>query len=349
MAVAPRPAGPFRKEATLQPIDLRSGGTTGIGGFPHRDAEEAAAFSLGRMDIPAIPSLPRRSPAEGAVAQAMVGMQGITVGQYGSISVDVRQIDPLAPIVTDLQHDAFVGFRTFLRAAEGHTGWVKWQFVGPVTLGMALMRAGVPVGQAFDCAVRGVRTRVQHLIDAVEAALPGCRQLVFIEESDFGALMNPGFALAPETAIDLVSGALAAIESCAVAGLHVCGLADVPSQLASGPTVISLPVRPELVDSVGYLVRFLERGGHVAWGVVPTNGPVATSAERPWRELSQLWCELVRHGADPAMLRRQALITPECGLAAHTPAVADRVHRIVSDVATRVGDQAIATRWALGA
>jgi hypothetical protein len=330
-------------------VTLPSGGTTGIGGLPHRNAEEAAAFALGRMTVPAIPSLPRRSPAEGAVAQAMVGMQGITVGQYGSISVDPRQVDPLAPIVTDLQHDAFVGFRTFLRAAEGHTGWVKWQFVGPVTFGMALMRAGVPVSEAFESAVRCVRARMQHLIDAVDAALPGCRQLVFIEESDFAELMTPGFAVAPDAAIDLVSGALAAIETSAVAGLHVCGLADISSQLATGPAVISLPVRPEVVESAGYLVRFLERGGYVAWGVVPTSGPVPTSPERPWRQLCQLWCELVQQGVDPSLLRRQSLVTPECGLSGHTPAVADRVHRIVSEVARRVSDQAIATRWALGA
>jgi hypothetical protein len=330
-------------------LGIPSGIATGIGGLPHRDAAEAAAFVLANMELPAVPSLPRRSPAEGAIAQAMVGMQGITIGQYGSISVDAAMVDPLAPVITDLQHDAFVGFRTFLDAAHGHTGWVKWQFVGPVTFGLALMRAGVPVSEAFEAAVRCVRDRIEHLMGAVERALPGCRQLVFIEEADLGELMNPGFPIAPDTAIDLVSGALAAIETSAVAGLHVCGLADIPTQLASGPAVLSLPVRPEIVDSAGYLVRFLERGGYIAWGVVPTSGPITTSAERPWRQLSQLWCELVQRGADPAMLRQQAIITPECGLSTHTPAVAERVHRIAAEVSRRVRDQANASRWALGA
>ena len=183
----------------------------------------------------------------------------------------------------------------------------------------------------------------------VERALPGCKQLVFIEESDLGELMNPGFPIAPDTAIDLVSGALAAIETSAVAGLHVCGLADIPTQLASGPAVLSLPVRPEVADSAGYLVRFMERGGYVAWGAVSTSGPIAASAERPWRQLSQLWCELVRRGADPAMLRQQSIITPDCGLASHTPAVAERVYRITAEVSRRVRDQANASRWALGA
>jgi hypothetical protein len=333
----------------MQPVNIPSGIATGIGGLPHRDADEAVAFVLQHMELPAIPSLPRRSPAESWIAQAMVGMQGITIGQYGSISVDAQKVDPLAPIVTDFQHDAFTGFRTFLEAAKGRTGWVKWQFVGPVTFGHALMRAGVPMSEAFEAAVRCVRDRVEHMLGAVEAAMPGCKQLVFIEESDFAELMQPGFPIAPDTAIDLVSGALAAIETTAVAGLHVCGMADIPSLLATGPAVLSLPVRPEVADSAGYLVRFMERGGYIAWGVVPTNGPITTSAERPWRQLSKLWCELVERGADPALLRQQAIITPECGLSSHTPAVAERVHRIAAEVAARVRDQATASRFSLGA
>ena len=330
---------------------LTSGIVTGIGGLPHRDATEAARFVLQHMELPAIPTLPRRSPAEGSIAQAMVGMQGITVGQYGSIAVHPELVDPLADVVTDLDHDAFVGFRTFLEmaAAAGHSGPVKWQFVGPVTLGLALLRAGVPMSEAFEAAVRSVRTRLQHLLDAVSMALPNSQQLVFIEEPALAELMQPGFPIAPDTAIDLVSGALAAVETSAVSGLHVCGLTDIASQLATGPAILSLPVRPEVAESAGYLMRFMEQGGYVAWGVVPTTGPILTSAERPWRQLCALWCELVQRGADPTLLRQQAIITPECGLASHSPAVAQRVHAVAAEVGRRVRDQALASRWVLGA
>jgi hypothetical protein len=329
--------------------DIPSGIATGIGGLPHRDAHEAAAFVLDHLEMPAIPSLPRRSPAEGAIAQALVGMQGVTVGQYGSISVDAREVDPLAPVVTDLHHDAFVGFRTFLEMAKGRSGFVKWQVVGPVTLGHALMRAGVPMSDAFDAAVRCVRQRVEHLTAAVEESLPHCEQLVFVEESDFADLMDPAFPIAPDTAIDLVSGALAEVEAHAIAGLHVCGLADIPSQLATGPAVLSLPVDLAVMPSAGYLLRYMERGGYVAWGVVPTSGPIPTTSERPWRNLSRLWCEMVEVGADPRMLRRQCIITPQCGLSAHSPSVAHRVHRITAEISQRVRDQANAAGFVLGA
>lgn len=330
-----------------------SGGlVTGIGGLPNRNARDAVRTSLRLLELPAIPSLPRRSPAEGAVVQAMVGMRGITVGQYGSISVDLATVDPLAPVVTDLSHDAFVGFRTFLDMAGAERPdlrAVKWQFIGPVTFGRALVRAGVPASDAFEAAVRCVRTRVEHLHDAVDAALPGVRQVVFLDEPALSDLMLPGFPLAPDIAIDLVSGALAAVETRAVAGLHVCGFGDVPSQLAAGPAIVSMPVHADVLQSAGYLVRFMERGGFVAWGAVSTHGPIATTAERAWRDLNAIWAELVERGADPMLVRRQSVITPECGLAAHTPAVAERVLRLAAEVGGRVRDQASAERWVLGA
>jgi hypothetical protein len=119
--------------------------------------------------------------------------------------------------------------------------------------------------------------------------------------------------------------------------------------VAIGPDVLSVPVDERLVESAGYLARFLGDGGTVAWGAISTEGPIPMSAERPWRRLSELWCELVQHGADPAQLRQQSIITPECGLGTHTPAVAERVYRLAAELSERVRDQSMATRFSLGA
>ena len=54
---------------------LPSGIATGIGSLPHRDAAAAAKFSLTTLELPAIPTLPKRSPAEGMIPQALVGLE----------------------------------------------------------------------------------------------------------------------------------------------------------------------------------------------------------------------------------------------------------------------------------
>ena len=69
-------------------LGLLAGAATGVGSLPHRDARAAAEFSLRENELVMIPSLPRRSPAESLIAQAVVGTPGVTLGQYGAIAVD---------------------------------------------------------------------------------------------------------------------------------------------------------------------------------------------------------------------------------------------------------------------
>jgi hypothetical protein len=330
---------------------VRPGAVTGVGSLPHRSAHDAAAFALREYDVPAIPSLPRRSPAEGMIAQAVVGIAGVTLGQYGSIAVDIDALDPGAAVHTDLANDAFTSMRTFLSTAVGRglRGPVKWQFVGPVTLGAALTRVGVPADRAFAVAAGAVRAHAAALAAAVAESLPASPQIVWLDEPWFGELMQPGFPIAPEPAIDLLSSAMAVLEPVATVGVHCCADVDIASLLDAGPAVLSVPVDESLAAVAGYLVRFLERGGCIAWGVVPTDGPIVTTSERSWRQLSDVWCELVRRGCDPVVLRQQSMVTPHCGLGLHTPSVADRVVKLTREVGRRVNEQAVASRFALGA
>ena len=316
----------------------RPGTATGVGSLPHRSATAAARFALTEYDLPAIPSLPRRCPAEGMIAQAVVGINGVTAGQYGSIAVDTGAVDPEAPVLTDVDTDSFCGLRRFLgdAAAAGLDSPVKWQFVGPVTLGVALSRAGLADDVAFAVAARAVRSHVVSLSATVAAALPRCPQIVVIDEPSFAELSSPGFPVDPDTAIDLLSGAMASVAGVATVGVHCCGDADVASLLAAGPDVLSIPARPTLVGAAGYLGRFLDGGGRVAWGVVATDGPVFVSPDRHWRELVELWAAIEQRGVDGAMLRRRSLVTAHCGLGLHTPTVAERVYRAVREIGRRV-------------
>jgi methionine synthase II (cobalamin-independent) len=328
------------------------GATAGAGSLPHLDPVAAAAFSIGEFDVATIPTTPRRSHHESMLAQALVGVRGVQVGPDGTIAVDPMDVKPHASVVTDLDHEAFTGVRSFLDlAGKVHLDGaaVKWQFVGPVTLGVGLHRAGLDRETAFEFALEIVRDRVAAIADVIRASLPNSKQMVVLDEPWFSELMRPGFPIPPDEAIDRMSGAMAALPADTLTGVHCCAPCDVATLLASGPNVVSLPVAPELVDWVGYLTRFLADGGIVAWGVVPTDGPVGSISERQWRALSDLWCGLVQRGCDPVLLRRQSLVTPQCGLAMHSVSAARRIARLTAEVGKRVQDQSAATRFALGA
>lgn len=326
------------------------GATVGIGSVPYLDATAAAAFSIGEFDIATVPSLPRRSIAETMLAQAVGGIDGIDIDDAGTPVVTGTTGDFATHV--DLTHEAFVGLQAFTDLAgrihlDGAP--IKWQFVGPVTLGVALYRAGLDAAVAFDVALRAVRTNIAAISARLAAILPTSPQLMLLDEPSFGALMQRDFPIAPDHAADLMAGAMAAAAVTTRTGVHCCAPCDVATLLAAGPTAISLPVSSDLLAWSGYLGRYLDDGGIIIWGAVPTDGPVPSTDERPWRALSDVWCGLVQRGCDPVLLRRQGLVSPQCGLAWHAVPIARRIARLTGDVGRRVKDQSAATRFALGA
>lgn len=326
---------------------------TGIGSLPHRDVGEALQMALlEQPGIPFIPTVPRLNPAEGMIAQAVTGIPGISVGQYGAILADARRIDAAASVTTDLAHGAFAGYRAYLahrlEDAQGHE-FVKWQFTGPVTLGQALIRAGVPIDIAFDVAMRAVRTHVRNLFEAISEVAPDTTQIMVIDEPDLASLMHESFPISADRAIDLMSGAMAVLEDQALVGLHCCAPIDVVPLISAGPAILSIPASRHLTAHAGALATFLERGGVIAWGVVPTDGPVMATAERSSRALAKLWCDLVQDGCDAGRIWRQSLVTPACGLAQHTPTTAMIIMNQVREIGERIRTQAVAAQLTVGA
>lgn len=335
----------------MRPVRFPIGTTTSIGSLPHRNRDAAVAFVLDRTPgLPASPSLPSLEPREGMLAQAAWGIRGVTVGQDGTLAVDPGRLDPDAPLGDRCMAGVpFATLRAFLAAVAARTAPIKLQLTGPVTLGLALEAAGAAPEIAFALAGRAVRARAHQLIARARASVPAAPLVVFVDEPSLVGGLSRAGSLGADRTIDLISGALAAIEPHAVSGVHCCGRTDWRVLLQAGPQVLSLPAGAGLAASAGALAGFLERGGWVAWGAVPTDGPVGESATRLWRVLSAEWRELVQAGCDPSQLRRQALVTPACGLALHDEGHADQVFTLTQAVARRLHDQLFGVDLSVGA
>jgi methionine synthase II (cobalamin-independent) len=290
--------------------------STGIGSLPHEDPGDAARFAIATHPrLPAAPSLPRRSPTEGMIAQAAWGITGVSVLKDGSLLVDEAAVDPEVPLGDPtVDGEPFVALRAFLDSIEGRLEPFKMQLTGPVTAGLALHACGVSTDRAFGVARLAVTARIRAALAAARRIAPGATPVMFLDEPGLRAALDPGFPLDLDDALDLVSSAMAVVEETAIAGLHCCGRADWQAVLQSGPQILSLPVGMGATEHAGALAGFLERGGWIAWGAVPTDGPLIESADVLWRRLRTEWESLAAHGCDPAMLREQAIITPACGL-----------------------------------
>jgi methionine synthase II (cobalamin-independent) len=335
----------------VKTIELPRGLASSIGSLPHTDPRAAATFILERHPrLPAAPSLPNRAGVERMVAQAAWGIAGVAVLPDGSLQVDDPNLDARAPL-TDAGIDAapFVGLRAFLGAVAGRRAPIKLQLTGPVTLGLALLGVGVPARRAFAVAGAAVRARARTLLAAAQETAPMAPLVVFVDEPGLTGAMHPGFPLDPNRTVDLVSSVLATLEPHAVTGLHCCGSADWRLVLQSGPQILSLPLDHGAPDHAGAIGAFLDRGGWVAWGAVPTTGPVGTRDDRLWQQLSAEWAAMTAGGCDLVRLREQAMITPACGLAMHGEAQADLVLSLTTKLARRLETQTIGMRLTVGA
>jgi methionine synthase II (cobalamin-independent) len=327
----------------VRQVLLPTGLATGVGSLPHEDPVEAAAFVLERQPrLPAAPSLPRRSPVEGMIAQAAWGIAGVMVLSDGSLLVDESVVDPDLPLTeTGLGGEPFVGLRTFLDAVGGRVAPFKVQLTGPVTLGLALHAVGVPAPRAVGVAAKAVAARIRDVLAAARRSAPGATPVVFLDEPGLTAALDAGFPWPLDETLDLVSSALASVEEHAIAGLHCCGRADWQAILQAGPQILSLPVGTGAVDHVGAVAGYLERGGWIAWGAVPTDRPLGDAAERLWRRLMAEWDVLIDGGCDPRLLLRQAMVTPACGLVGLDPPQADRVLQLAGHLAQRLEAEAV--------
>ena len=168
--------------AALEAPPLVPAVATAIGSLPHTDPKAAAELVLeAHPRFPAAPQLPMRTPLEGIVAQWARALPEVTIERDGSIGVGGVTNEPA---VATFDPDAHGGLLAFLDAAAGdrRPPRVKVQIAGPLTLGVALLRSGLPVAQAFRRGGEAARAWAIATEDLVEERLPGSALVLFFDE-----------------------------------------------------------------------------------------------------------------------------------------------------------------------
>jgi hypothetical protein len=281
------------------------------------------------------------------LAQWLGALPEVTVAADGSLTVRGTSTDVPECVFDGAAHSGLLAFVEVASMLDQPLVRAKVQITGPLTLGVALHAAGMTERDAFRRAAEVVRAWSVALEEFLGAHLPHTSIVLFLDEPALVAWRRGDALLDREAAIDVLSGALAAVDC--MTGVHVCGDGDLGLALEAGPQVLGIEVDDALVRDTVPLARFLDGDGWIAWGAVPTDRPVGESADPHWRRLASVWCELTRRGCDPVPLRARGIITPACGLAGYGATQAERVLGIARELAARVHDQAVAARLTLGA
>ncbi len=318
--------------------------STGIGSLPHQSVDEALELVLENTDIAFWPQLPKRSALEQMVPQYIEGLPGIRL--QGDTPVVEPTEDDMNSFYEQYSEDKLFpisrnvaeGFYRFLDVipAQG-LSIVKGHVTGPVTLSLALKYTDTrPV--YFDEEYREVllmvlkgktRWQIQQLRQAGAS-----RIIIFIDEPVLTALGSSTYlSVGPAEAIRLINELVQVIKAeGAIAGVHCCGRADWAQVLDTGVDILNFDAYgyfESLKASADVLESFLDSGGYLAWGIVPTTEAINSEDRDGLLRRLEGYIRQLKDFVPEEVLLRASLLTPSCGAGSRTIDEAERVFSLL--------------------
>ncbi|OGR00879.1 MAG: hypothetical protein A2505_07850 [Deltaproteobacteria bacterium RIFOXYD12_FULL_55_16] len=346
-----------------------NGLATLIGSLPVTDHREAFALIFAHTpDIPLWPQLPS-NPKEGMLSQFSEGMPGI-IEEAGRTYFDIQtetfaeemlayfeqylaalddpSLLPGSPFA--VSPDRAQGLFALQEAVAGKSVVaVKGQMTGPFTLLTGLHdregRAAYYEPTIREMVVKGLSLKAAWQVQFLAQAQAPV--ILFIDEPALAGLGSSAFL---SVSVDELGQELNEIIGAAQAagglvGVHVCANTDWEFLLSTSLDIVSFDAYgffDKLVACKEALYRFLERGGIIAWGLVPTaekeyiERETAESLLARWEEQA---AQLVGGSWDYQTLLRQTLITPSCGTGSLPLAHAKKVLALTRDLSRLLRDK----------
>ena len=338
---------------------------TAIGSFPHKDAGAACELILKSIPhIPVWPQLPAIDFREGMEIQYSEGLPRVVIDDAARRMYFDTSGDPSTDLATFYEHylaedTAYFGISpAFSRGvyemearltdtASAQLEYFKNHVTGPITLGLSRTdenKRAIYYNDVFrDVITKGVEMKARWLIRRF--APLGCPQICFIDEPILSAFGSSTYVSLERS--DIVKHIADVVEAIhkedALAGSHCCGNTEWTILVDAGVDIISFDAY-QYGETIGYYPKqvkgFLERGGVLAWGVVPSTGAIADETPDSLVErLRHLVGMLEEKGIASGVLWERCLLTPSCGTGSLPPASAEKVLGTLAEVSRVLRDK----------
>ena len=309
--------------------------TTGIGSLPHQNAQDATRLILNTFDIPFWPQLPGLSFKELMIPQYSEGLPFLNIDlEKETIWIEKNDSDELERFYESwteesriaISEDHAQGLHTFLKAVNpGKYNFLKGHVTGPLTFTLGLKdHTGKPV--YFDEEFREIslmllKAKTRWQLDQLKPHTE--KVIIFIDEPILFALGSSGYLGVSNTeAARLLKELVDVIRSeGGIAGIHCCGNADWPLVISCGPDIINF----DAYDYTGTLAlypeefrSFLEKGGYLAWGIIPTSEAIAFETPESIKKRFQQGVEKLSRHIPEDLIFTNILLTPSCGTGSRT-------------------------------
>lgn len=219
--------------------------------------------------------------------------------------------------------------------------YLKGQIIGPVTAGFQLLdnsrRASFYDQELRELLVRSLELNAAWQVQRLAAF--GHPVIIFVDDSFLYVYGTANFlALTREditTSLEAIFGAIR--EQGGLPGAHICSQTDWSLLLDSSLEILNLDAYNYFSSLLPYaekLTAFLQRGGVVAWGIVPTSPRAKEEnvASLRGRYLGYLDA-LERQGVPRELLLSRSMITPSCGTGLLPPELAQRIYELTQALA----------------
>jgi len=322
---------------------------TAIGSMPHTDPAEACSVVLASLpDIPVWPQLPRRSFLESMYSQFSEGFPGlIRKGERIYVDRSADLLQPLEKLYTaymDNDPDRYAvspeyaaGFHRFLSREFGQALVVKGQVTGPISFGLMVTdqdRRPILYDDTLADAL-AKHLRLKAVWQEKELSRLSPNTIVFVDEPYLASLGSAFVAVSADIVIGFVDEVLGGLSG--LKGIHCCGNADWPVLMNTTIDILSFDAYnygESLTLYPAEIKAFLDRGGLLAWGIVPSDEASLfdETASSLLGRLKKLMGLLSDGGISYDILCEQSLITPSCGLASLSPRSAERALELTAAV-----------------
>jgi hypothetical protein len=334
---------------------------TGIGSLPIADPDQAVDLSLRYLaEAPIWPQLPQRGFHEHMDAQYSESLPGLVVDEakkrvFFDTSRDLTpELEKFFERYIEKDYGFFritegyaAAFPFFLSALKkglpANMRFIKGHITGPLTAGTSFKdETGKDIihnDMLFDALVKGLAMKAAWQIR--EFRQFNKPVIIFIDEPAMESLGSAFSAVSSEVVAEKLNEIIDTIhELGGIAGIHCCGNADWPMIFNTRVDIVNF-------DAFGYMDRvllypgdikkFYDRGGSLAWGIVPTGAFTGNeTADMLIGKLEAGMKRLEKEGIDRRTMLRQCLITPSCGLGSLTPDKAGAILKLLRDVSDRM-------------
>jgi methionine synthase II (cobalamin-independent) len=226
---------------------------------------------------------------------------------------------------------------------EGYGPFIKGQSVGPVTFAAGIHhpdeKSLLYHPEMLEAMVKGIAIKALWQVRELEKTrkVP----VLFLDEpylSGFGSAFSP---VERHEVINLLAEVIQYVRERASAriGIHCCGNTDWSMILESGPDIVNFDAYTYMDYFLLYpeeLSRFLNNGGCIAWGIVPTHDFTGEETlDGLYEKLGQGLDRIHGWGIPMETLAKQSLLTPACGMGSMEEPAAEKVLDLLSSLSEK--------------